>query len=163
MKFFYRYFFSHIPKRNICGYFEFYLSYLFVYLIYLSFTFIYLFFLFFLFSAVRRPFPHFTDTLKSQTSLTLFLKHNELTNEKVSPFLTNQSKTRTFIELKVTRKPKPLKIAHDFIFMRFLRILLIETKGYDVICVNLFHFKKTDNSVPPILLSSPRHPSIPSA
>ena len=65
--------------------------------------------LFFLFSAVRRPFPHFTDTLKSQTSLTLLLKHYELTNEKVSCFLTNQSKTKTFIELKVTRKPKPTK------------------------------------------------------
>ena len=46
--------------------FEFYLSCLFIYLIYLSYTFIYLFiYLFiFLFSAVRRPFPYFTDTLK---------------------------------------------------------------------------------------------------
>ena len=46
---------------------------------------------------------------KSQTSLTLLLKHYELTNETVSYFLTNQSKTKTFIDLKVTRNPKPTK------------------------------------------------------
>ena len=46
---------------------------------------------------------------KSQTSLTLLLRHYELTNENVSYFLTNQSKTKTFIDLKVTRKPKPTK------------------------------------------------------
>ena len=58
----------------------------------------------------RRPFPYFTDTLlKSQTSLTLLLRHYELANENVSYFLTNQSKTKAFIDLKVTRKPKPTK------------------------------------------------------
>ena len=42
---------------------------------------------------------------KSQTSLTLLLRHYELTNKNVSYFLTNQSKTKTFIDLKVTRNP----------------------------------------------------------
>ena len=46
---------------------------------------------------------------KSQTSLTLLQRHYELTKENVSYFLTNQSKTKTFIDLKVTRKPKPTK------------------------------------------------------
>ena len=46
---------------------------------------------------------------KSQKSLTLLLRHYELTNENVSYFLTNQSKTKTFVDLKVTRKPKPTK------------------------------------------------------
>ena len=45
----------------------------------------------------------------SQTCLTLLLRHYEFTNEKVSYFLTNQSKTKTFIDLKVPRKPKPTK------------------------------------------------------
>ena len=45
--------------------------------------------------------------LQSQTRLTLLLRHYELTNENVSYFLTNQSKTKTFIDLKVNRKPKP--------------------------------------------------------
>ena len=42
---------------------------------------------------------------KSQTSLTLILRHYELTNENVSSFLTNQSKRKTSIDIKVTRKP----------------------------------------------------------
>ena len=46
---------------------------------------------------------------KSQTSLTLLLRHYELTNENVSYFLTNQSKRKTSIDIKVTRKPKPTK------------------------------------------------------
>ena len=46
---------------------------------------------------------------KSQTSLTLLLRHYELTNENVSYFLTNQLKMKTFIDLKVGRKPKPTK------------------------------------------------------
>ena len=46
---------------------------------------------------------------KSQTSLTLLLRQYELTNKNVSYFLTNQSKTKTFIDLKVTRNPKPTK------------------------------------------------------
>ena len=98
---------------------------------------------------------------KSQTSLTLLLRHYELTNENVSYFLTNQSKRKTSIDIKVTRKPKPTKnntrpylneIPTHFIHE-------IKTKGYDVIGVNLFlrtlmRFlrKKGDNFIPPILL-----------
>ena len=38
------------------------------------------------------------------------LRHHELTNENVSYFLINQSKTKTFIDLKVTRKSlRPVK------------------------------------------------------
>ena len=60
-------------------------------------------------------------------------------------FLTNLSKTKTFIDLKVTRKPKPTKhsarpylneIPAHFTYE-------INTKGYDVIGVNLFLRKKT--------------------
>ena len=67
----------------------------------------------------------------------------ELTNENVSYFLTNQSKTKRFIDLKVTRKPKltknstrpylyeiPVHFTHE-----------IKTTGYDVLGANLFHFK----------------------
>ena len=43
--------------------------------------------------------------------------------EKVSCFLTNQSKTKTFIELKVTRRLKPTKNSTRP-YLRFLRILL---------------------------------------
>ena len=98
---------------------------------------------------------------KSQTSLTLPLRHYELTNENVSYFLTNHSKTKRFIDLKITRKPKPTKnstrpylyeIAAHFTHE-------IKTKGYDVIGVNLFHFKlirfqfkKKAKPVRPILL-----------
>ena len=47
---------------------------------------------------------------KSQASLSLFLRRHELTNNNVSYFLINQSKTKTFIDLKVTTKPvKPVK------------------------------------------------------
>ena len=55
-------------------------------------------------------------------------------------FLTNQSKRKTSIDIKVTRKPKPTKnntrpylseIPTHFIHE-------IKTKGYDVIGVNLF-------------------------
>ena len=44
-------------------------------------------------------------------------RHYELTNENVSYFLTNQSKTKTFIVFKVTRNPKPS-----------LRILLLRSR-----------------------------------
>ena len=47
--------------------------------------------------------------LKSKTSLTLLLRQYELTNKNVSYFLTNQSKTKTFIDIKVTGNPKPTK------------------------------------------------------
>ena len=79
----------------------------------------------------------------SQTSLTLLLGHYELTNENVSYFLTNHSKAKRFIDQKITKKPKPTKnstrpylyeIAAHFTHE-------INTKGYDVIGVNLFHFK----------------------
>ena len=46
---------------------------------------------------------------KSQTSLTLLLRQYELPNKNISYFLTNQSKTKTFIDLKVTKNPKPTK------------------------------------------------------
>ena len=71
---------------------------------------------------------------KSQTTLTLLLRHYELTNENVSYFLTNQSKTKTFIDLKVTRKPKPTKNRAgpylNEIPAHFTHE--IRTKGYDV-------------------------------
>ena len=101
--------------------------------------------------------------LKSQTSSTLLLRQYELTNKNVSYFLTNQSKTKTFIDIKVTRNPKPTKnntrpylneIPTHFIHE-------IKTKGYDVIGVNLFlpklmKFlpKKEVNFIPPILLKA---------
>ena len=73
-------------------------------------------------------------------------------------FLTNQSKRKTSIDIKVTRKPKPTKnntrpylneIPTHFIHE-------IKTKGYDVIGVNLFlrtlmGFLRKKNSV--------KHPS----
>ena len=77
---------------------------------------------------------------KSQTSLTLLLRHYELTIENVSYFLTNQSKTKTFIDLKVTRKPKPTKNSTrpyvNEIPAHFT--LEIKTKGYDIIGVKVF-------------------------
>ena len=83
---------------------------------------------------------------KSQASLTLLLRHYELRNENVSYFLTNQSKTKTFIDLKVTRKPKPTKNSTrpylNEIPVYFIHE--IKTKCYDVIGVNLFHFKKQE-------------------
>ena len=98
------------------------------------------------------PPPHFycfpiimlrLSNFKSQTSLTLLLGHYELINENVSYFLTNQSKTKTFIDLKVTRKPKPTKNSRrPYLYeipVHFTHE--IKTKGYDVIGVDLFHFK----------------------
>ena len=40
---------------------------------------------------------------KSQASLSLFLKHHELTNESILYFLIKQSKTQTFTDLKATK------------------------------------------------------------
>ena len=76
---------------------------------------------------------------KSQARLTLLLRHYELTNENSSYFLTNQSKTKTFIDLKVTRKPKQTKNSTR----PYLNEIPyeIKTKGYNVIGVNLF-FRK---------------------
>ena len=77
---------------------------------------------------------------KSQTSLTLLLRHYELTNDKVSYFLTNQSETKTVIDLKVNRKPKPTKTGTRPYFIEIPAhfIHAIKTKGYDVIGVNVF-------------------------
>ena len=85
-------------------------------------------------------YPKGLRSIGSNDNLTLLLRHYELTNENVSYFLTNQSKTKTFIDLKVTRKLKPAKnstrpylyeipahFAHE-----------IKTKSYDVIGVNVF-------------------------
>ena len=87
---------------------------------------------------------------KSQTSLTLLLRHYELSNENVSYFLTHQSKTKMFIDLKVNRKAKPTRNS--------TRPYLNEIP---VIGVNLFqfklmrfHFKKLDNLVPSPLRNS---------
>ena len=67
----------------------------------------------------------------------------ELTNENVSYFLTNQSKTKGFIDLKVTRKPKLTKNStRPYLYEipgHFTHE--IKTKGYDVLGANLFHFK----------------------
>ena len=80
---------------------------------------------------------------KTQTSLTVLLRYYEFTNENVSYFLANQSKTKTFIDLKVTRKPKPTKNSTrpylDEIPAHFIHE--VKTKRYDVIGVYLFHFK----------------------
>ena len=85
---------------------------------------------------------------KSQTSLTLLLRHYELTNENVSYFLTNQSKTKTFIDLKVTRKSKPTKNSTRS-YLNEIPVYFIheiKTKGYDVVGVNLMHFKLWDST-----------------
>ena len=67
----------------------------------------------------------------------------ELTNKNVSYFLTNQSKTKRFIDLKVTRKPKLTKNStRPYLYEipgHFTHE--IKTKGYDVLGANLFHFK----------------------
>ena len=98
---------------------------------------------------------------KSQTILTLLLRHYELTNENVSYFLTNQSKRKTSIDIKVTRKPKPTKNNTRPYLNEIPAYFIheIKTIAYDVIGVNLFLPKsmrslpkKGDNSVPPILL-----------
>ena len=73
--------------------------------------------------------------LSRTKSLTFLLRHYELTNENVSYFLTNQSKTKTFIDLKVTRNPKPTKNSTrpylNEIPAHFTHE--IKTKGYDII------------------------------
>ena len=86
-----------------------------------------------------------SSDFKSQTSLTLLLRHYELTNENVSYFLTNQSKIKTFIDLIVTRKPKPMKNnTRPYLYeipAHFTHE--IKTKGYDVIDVYIFPRKNT--------------------
>ena len=77
---------------------------------------------------------------KSQTSLTLLLRHYKLTNVNVSYFPTKQSKTKTFVDLKVTRKPKPNKNSTRP-YLNESRVHFtyeIKTKGSDVIRVNVF-------------------------
>ena len=72
--------------------------------------------------------------------MSLLLRQYELTNKNFSYFLTNQSKTKTFIDFKVTRNPKPTKNSTgpylNEIPVHFIHG--IKTKGYDVIGVNLF-------------------------
>ena len=88
------------------------------------------------------PPSHFYCFPSSSATFLLFchLLHYELTNENVSYFLTNQSKTKTFIDLKVTRNPKPTKNSTrpylNEIPAHFTHE--IKTKGYDVIDVNWF-------------------------
>ena len=76
------------------------------------------------------------------------IRQYELTNENVSYFLTNQSKTKTFIDLKVTRKPKPTKNSTrpylNEIPVYFIHE--IKTKGYDVIGVKV---PPQVNEIPP--------------
>ena len=83
---------------------------------------------------------------KPQTSLTLLLRHYELTNENVSYFLTSLSKTKTFIDLKVTRKSKPTKNGtRPYLYEILLHFTHeIKTKGYGVIGVNVFLPKKVE-------------------
>ena len=73
-----------------------------------------------------------------------------LTNENASHFLINQSKTKTFIALKVTRKPKPTKKSTRPYFNEIPEhsIHEIRTKAYDVIGVNVFHIPQI-NEIPP--------------
>ena len=96
----------------------------------------------------------------AQESLTLFLSHNKLTNDNVSYFLINQSKTKTFIDLTVTRKPvRSLKSTknrtrpnRNEIPTHFIHA--IKKKGYDRIGVTVFLRQKGVNFIPPILLIS---------
>ena len=80
------------------------------------------------------------NDFKSQTILTLLLRNYELTNENVSYFLTNQSQTKTFIDLEVTRKPKSTKNSTRPYLYEIPAYFTheIKTKGYDVIGVNVF-------------------------
>ena len=95
----------------------------------------------------------------AQESLTLFLSHNKLTID-VSYFLINKSKTKTFIDLTVTRKPvrslKPTKNRtgpnRNEIPTHFIHE--IKKKGYDRIGVTVFMRQKGVNFIPPILLIS---------
>ena len=85
----------------------------------------------------------FLVTLRSINVFVFDWLVRKLTNENVSYFLTDQSKTKTFIDLKLTRKPKPSENSTrpylNEIPVHFTHE--IKTKGYDVIGVNLFHFK----------------------
>ena len=88
------------------------------------------------------------NDFKSKTILTLLLRNYELTNENVSYFLTNQSQTKTFIDLEVTRKPKSTKNStrpHLYEIPAYFTHE-IKTKAYDVISVNLFPRKRKKGS-----------------
>ena len=61
--------------------------------------------------------------------------------ENASHFLINHSKTKTFIDLKVTRKPKPTSTRPYLNEIPAHFIHEIKTKGYDVISVNVLHRK----------------------
>ena len=71
---------------------------------------------------------------KSQASLSLFLKHHELTSQNVFYFLINESKNKTLTE-NLSDLLNHLEIAHDIILMRFVNE--IRTKGYDDTCINV--------------------------
>ena len=98
---------------------------------------------------------------KSQTSLTLLLRHYELTNENVSYFLTIQSKRKTSIDIKVIRKPKPTKNntrpylneipAH---FIHEIKTIAYDVIGFNLFLLTLMRFlhKKVETVVHPILL-----------
>ena len=98
---------------------------------------------------------------KSQTSLTLLLRHYELTNENVSYFLTIQSKRKTSIDIKVSRKPKPTKNntrpylneipAH---FIHEIKTIAYDVIGFNLFLLTLMRFlhKKVETVVHPILL-----------
>ena len=99
---------------------------------------------------------------RTRASLSLLPRQYELTNKNVSYFLTNQSKTKTFIDLKVTRNPKPTKnntrpylneIPTHFIHE-------INTVAYDVSDVNLLYqpwHHPSKNSTWPYLYEIPAH------
>ena len=131
-------------------------------LIYFRFWFYFLFFiplLSFLFPPSQfYYFPSSSSTLLLFSSFSSFLLFSlllllvfllllhikiELTNKNVSYFLTNQSKTKRFIDLKVTRKPKLTKNSTRLYLYEIPAHFTheIKTKGYDILGVNLFHFK----------------------
>ena len=84
---------------------------------------------------------------KSQASFSLFLRHHELTNEKVSCFSNQPIENQTFTDLKATKKPlKPVKPTKNSTQLYLNKISghfvrEIKLKGYDVIGVNVFPCK----------------------
>ena len=102
--------------------------------------------------------------LKSQASLSLFLRHHELITENVSHFLINQWKTKTFTKPvkdggSIVSIVLEIQKREDDEIPVYFTIHEIKTKGYDIIGINVllsklmrFFRKKADNSVPKILL-----------
>ena len=79
---------------------------------------------------------------KSQACLTLSHRQYEITNENVSYFSINQSKTKTFTDLKIStnlyNRLNQLKIALTLMEIPAHFIQEIKTKGYDFTGVNVF-------------------------